>query len=83
MNLISVDVARATWIFPLTELNPTGRSFAKAFVGLRERYNFKKYPKHSLDFDQEAKGLIFEEGDFKNRNGVDIIVKLSVFGMVW
>lgn len=79
MRVISVDVARASWLFPLTELNPTGRNFTAAFAGLTQRYNFKKYPKHSLDFDPEAKGLIFEEGDFKNRDGINIIVKLSVF----
>jgi hypothetical protein len=79
MKLISVDIARTTWLFPLTELNPKGLSFTKAFLALAERYDFKKFPKHSLDFDPEAKGLVFNEGTFKTREGREIIVKLTIF----
>jgi hypothetical protein len=79
MKLVSVDVARTTWLFPLTELNPRGLSFTKAFLGLAERYDFKKFPRHTGDFDPEAKGLIFNEGTFKSRDGRDIVVKLTIF----
>jgi hypothetical protein len=79
MKLISVDVARTTWLFPVTELNPSGRSMTQAFVDLKERYNFKKAPAHSLDLDPESKGLVFNEGEFVNREGVRILVKLTIF----
>lgn len=79
MKVISVDTARATWLFPLTELNPMGRSFTHVFQGLAQRYGFRKFPKYSLDFDQEAKGLIFNEGDFTTKSGDKILVKLSLF----
>lgn len=79
MNLISVDMARATWLFPLTELNPTGRSFTQIFADLKKRYSFQKAPAHSLDYDAEAKGLVFNEGEFVNRKGVSVLVKLALF----
>jgi hypothetical protein len=79
MKIINVEVARATWLFPLQELNPTGKSFTQAFIGLKNRYNFKKAPAHSLDVDAESKGLIFNEGEFVNRDGVPVIAKLSIF----
>jgi hypothetical protein len=79
MKIVTVDIARATWLFPLAELNPTGRSMTQAFIGLKERYKFKKAPTHSLDFDTEAKGLIFNEGEFVNRDGVTVLAKLSLF----
>jgi hypothetical protein len=78
MKLISVDAARTSWIFPLTELNPTGRSFTKAFVDLATRYSFKKFPKHTLDLGSDN-ALTFDEGEFTNRDGVQIIIKLRVY----
>lgn len=79
MKLISVDVARTTWLFPLMELNPSGRSFTQTFIDLKSRYNFKKAPAHSLDFDPESKGLVFNEGDFVNREGISVLAKLTIF----
>lgn len=79
MNIVSVDVARTTWLFPLTELNSTGRAMTQALIDLKERYKFKKAPTHSLDFDPEAKGLIFDQGEFLNRDGVSVLAKLSLF----
>jgi len=79
MKIVYVEIARTTWIFPLAELNPTGRSMTQALIGLKERYKFKKAPTHSLDFDPEAKGLIFNEGEFVNREGIAVLVKLSIF----
>lgn len=79
MKLISVDVARTTWLFPLSELNPTGRSLTKVFQELAARYNFKKFPNHPEDIDPESKGLVFSQGEFRIQDGQDIIVKLTVF----
>lgn len=66
MKLISVDVARAIWLFPLSELNPGGRSTTKTFLDFTERYNFKKAPKHTLDFDSDS-ALTFDQGEFTNK----------------
>jgi hypothetical protein len=79
MKLISVDAARTTWLFPVPELNPGGLSLTKAFLGLAERYDFKRFPKHTLDMDPESKSLVFNEGNFKSRDGRDILVKLTIF----
>jgi hypothetical protein len=79
MKLISVDVARTTWLFPTTELNPHGLSLTKAFLGLAQRYDFKKFPKHSLDSDPESKGLLFNEGTYRTKDGRELLVKLTIF----
>lgn len=79
MKIITVDSARTTWLFPLAELNPTGRSLTDVVLQLKQKYNFKKAPAHMFDIDATSKGLIFEEGEFANRDGVPIIVKLSMF----
>jgi hypothetical protein len=78
MKLISLDLARAVWLFPITELNPTGLSLTKAFLKFTERYKFKKAPKHTLDLDSEG-ALTFEDGEFTNCDGADIIIKLRMF----
>lgn len=78
MKLISVDLARTVWLFPLTELNPTGKSLTKMLIELAERYSFKKFPKHTLDFDEE-KALTFEAGEFKNRDGIEVVVRLRIY----
>jgi len=78
MKLINVEIARTVWLFPLSELNPDGRSMTEALVDFAERYHFKKAPKHALDFDTE-KALSFEEGEFKNREGRAISVKFRIY----
>jgi len=80
MNIINVDSARVTWLFPVSELNPQGRSLTDIFIELAERYNFKKAPKHGADIDPQEKGFTFNAGEFRNRDGIDVLVKLTVFG---
>src|SRR6185312_12508582 len=79
MKVISVDAARTTWLFPLTEINPMGRSFSHTFLSIAERYGFKKFPKYSLDYDPESKGLIFSDGEFTPKSGNKVLAKLSIF----
>ena len=80
MKVISVDSARTTWLFPLAELNPTGKSMNDMFMKLKDRYKFKKSPAHMFDVDATAKkGFVFEQGEFLNREGVLVVVKLSIF----
>ncbi len=79
MKIINIEIARTTWLFPITELNPAGRSLTQAFIALRDKYKFKKSPAHTLDFDAETKGLIFDQGEFINRDGVPVLAKLSLF----
>jgi hypothetical protein len=79
MKLINVEIARATWLFPLAELNPTGKSSSPAFSSIAQRYAFAKAPKHVMDVDPQDQALTFEAGHFKNRDGVVINVKLKIF----
>jgi hypothetical protein len=79
MKIISVDSARTTWLFPLAELNPTGKSFTDVFIQMKQKNNFKKAPEHTFDLDPAKKGWIFEQGEFVNRDIVPVVIKLSVF----
>ena len=79
MKLISVDTARAIWLFPLTELNPTGKSMAEVLAGFIERYGFKRFPKNMMDLEEDGKALVFEGGEFTPKGTGPIIIKLRVY----
>ncbi len=78
MKVISVDIARTVWLFPLTELNPTGKGMTEVFHAFADRYRFKIFPKHHLDFDKEN-ALTFDGGEFKNAEGVVVSVKFRLY----
>jgi len=79
MNLLSVNVARSIWLFPLNDLNPRGKSLYPAlFSFLVQKYSFLKYPTAVDQFD-EQKGIKFELGNFYNRANTTVIVNASIF----
>ncbi len=79
MELLSVALARSSWIGRVRYLNPYGRYLYPALLPfLLELCNFKKFPQPNDNLD-ESKGLIFENGEFKNVQGELINVKLSIF----
>jgi len=79
MKKIAVDAARTIFLFPLVELNPNGMDMNPVIRGVVQRYNFKIFPKHTLDFAENEKGLIFEGGEFESKRHGRIIAKLKVF----
>jgi hypothetical protein len=79
MKIISVDVARTTWLFPITELNSAGRSLTNVFLQMRDKYKFKKFPTHTVDTDPQTNALVFDQGEFRNRNGILVLVKMTIF----
>lgn len=45
MKLISVEQARAVWLFPLTDLNPRGKAIERnGLTEIRDRYEFASAP---------------------------------------
>ncbi len=78
MKLNSINLARATWLFPVIDLNPTGKSLYPVVEWLIVNYKFKKYPATNDEFDL-AKGIKFESGEYKTENGEVIIINLTVY----
>lgn len=75
MKLLSIIVARSTWFFPLTDLNPRGRYIHPIAKGLPDRYDFVKYPEKMEDMEEGAK---FEDGKFKTSRDDAITVSLTL-----
>ncbi len=63
MELLSVDLARAVWVGPVTDLNPRGLALDKLIIPyLVDTYNFKKVP--DFKTDDRSKGFVFDGGEF-------------------
>jgi len=79
MKLLSVNLARSIWLFSIQELNPRGKSLYSAIPLLLKLYNFKKMtpqPPEILDF---SKGIKFEEGEFRNKQGEIIDISFTAY----
>ena len=68
MKLLSVNLARSIWFCNFIDLNPRGISLLQIIPRIVERYKFKKFPLPNEIADL-GKGVKFEEGEFKNRDG--------------
>jgi hypothetical protein len=81
MKLLSVITARTIWLIEARELNPRGRNLRYTLIpALTERYSFLKYPPTDYDLHQETneEGMIFQGGNFKNAQGEDVMVNLTI-----
>lgn len=78
MKVLYVESAKATWLFDLRLLNPTGLSVTRLLSAVAERYRFAKAPTSPLDINEG--GVKFVEGVFGTSTGVDVGVSLSVYG---
>lgn len=77
MKLMSVSLARSTWIFDVNDLNPGGKDiFTHLFPSLVEDYKFKTHPKPGED---ASNGLKFTQGEFVKDDGTVIIVNLTIW----
>ena len=65
MKLLSVNLARALWIFSIYELNPRGKNAGFALVkGLVDRYGFSRH-RQLLRKWTKQKDCSFEKGDLR------------------
>lgn len=81
MKLLSVFLARSVWLGNLRDFNPRGKSLTTLLITyLLESYKFIDYPilKPNEPLD-DTKGIVFSRGEFVNRKGETIEVKLSIF----
>ena len=67
MRVLKITIARAIWLFPLTDINPKGKAIDTDLIEwLKKTYQFQKYPASAFDFDSENKTLTFAGGRFKS-----------------
>ncbi len=78
MNILYVGLARSIWLFDFNLLNPKGLSLQGVIDGLKERYQFAKAPKNTLDLD-ERKALAFKSGTFVNSKGVPVVTAFTIY----
>jgi hypothetical protein len=69
MKLISVDLARATWLFPVEEIIPLGGANGPAIVqAIASKYDFAQAPTNPTREDIDKNGLKFAAGQFEYEN---------------
>jgi hypothetical protein len=78
MKVLYVENTKATWLFDLRLLNPRGVSMIALVAAIAERYSFAKVPASPLDVSQGG-GLSFVEGVFRNSEGIDLGVSITVY----
>src|ERR1039458_8377358 len=77
MKLISVQLARATWLADVNEFNPRGINLFASFApSLIENYKFKIFPKVEDDL---TKGMKFSKGEYVNQKGESLMVELVIY----
>lgn len=78
MELLSVQRARAIWLFDFYDLNPRGKDTGAALIEwLRNRYHFTKSPSNVNELD-DTKALHYSGGRFQSRHGL-ISVELRIY----
>lgn len=63
MRLVSVQRARALWLFPLADINPTGKYILPVLAAIVKRYSFANVP-NLAEALQKQEGAIFGQGCF-------------------
>ena len=79
MKLLSIALARSVWLANVNDLNPRGRNLYPLIHSfLLDTYKFKKYPKLNDEVD-ESKGIVFDNGEFKNEAEEHLSIKMTIF----
>lgn len=82
MKLLNINVARAIWLFPLNDLNPTGRPVRQeGFSAISERYNFQAVPTVAAALESQRKNepVLFSAGAFTPKSGEPVVVDLKIY----
>jgi len=78
MNLLSMALARSVWLCNLIDFNPRGINLYNLILPfLVDTYKFQNFPQFK-DLD-EVKGIALENGEFKNKAGDILNIKLTLF----
>lgn len=78
MRLLSIHLARSVWLCHIFEFNPKGKSLYSAIPLLIDSYKFKKFPSQT-DMPDSAKGIKFEDGEFKNSEGDVVSLDFTIY----
>ena len=73
MKLLSINLARAIWVFPFTDLNPKGKAIFPAMNSLLKDWYKLQFNEKEID-----KGWQYEKGEFITEEGVAINVSLGI-----
>jgi hypothetical protein len=80
MELLNVNVARSVWLFPISELNPRGKTVMPELLEwLKDNYSFDKGPSSVAELDPTTKAFVFERGQFQVKEEIFVDVGLKVF----
>src|SRR5712692_9030187 len=80
MELLNVNVARSVWIFPISELNPRGKTVMPELLEwLKDNYSFDKAPSSVAELDPTTKAFVFERGQFQVKEEIFVDIGLKVF----
>jgi hypothetical protein len=79
MKLLSINLAKSVWLGTINDFNPKGRALISTIVPfLVDLYKFKKIPSEK-ELNEPDKGIIFDNGEFINKDGDLIAIRLSLF----
>lgn len=78
MKLLSVKQARAIWLFPAADINPTGKYLYPLLGEMIKRYKFANIPNIS-EAIKNNQGLLFGTGVFSHGNLGEITVELGIY----
>lgn len=79
MKLLSVSLARSTWLCHLADFNPRGLNLYPLITpSLVDLYKFKKFPLKD-DILNETEGVKYESGEFKTDRGDTIYINLTIY----
>lgn len=82
MQVLKILNARSVWLFPISDINPRGKSIGTDLIEwLKNTYRFQKYPSSEFDFNTESRTLSFEGGKFKadhDEGGHDAYISVSL-----
>jgi hypothetical protein len=78
MKLLSVEQARAAWMFPLVDMNPLGKYLLPVAVAIAGRYKFGAVP-NVIDAIKKKEGLIFGQGSFAHPRHGDISLDIAIY----
>lgn len=78
MNLLSVEQARAIWLFPTADLNPYGKYIYPMTEGIISRYKFSNIP-NIPEAIKNNQGIILGNGAFTSDKYGEIGVDLGIY----
>lgn len=82
MKLLNVNLARAIWLFPMSDLNPTGRAVREeGFAAIADRYKFHAVPTvlAAIELQRKNEPVVFGGGAFTSKSGEPVAIDLKIY----